>query len=292
MRKFLSRFVPGLQAELLLTVAPHELALFHCDGRGKRQRELLFHWQNPQTESMPTLAVLTAQIQHALGEVARLRAEKLPHASQLAPVLRVVVSDWFARYFLVTPAQNSRRLADCEAAAYMRFQSLYGESPQSWQISAAWHASQTFLACALPVGLLAAISQAAREQQFKLLSMSPYLVANCNQLGSHLLRDGWLLLFEANRVKILVLEAGRICALHDSILTSNFWDTPQALLQLLEREAMRLASPLPSAVQLGGKVEKAWQAQKTAEIRCQHLPGFASSALHDSALQLLPGGVQ
>ncbi|MDC6127613.1 Lrp/AsnC family transcriptional regulator, partial [Burkholderia gladioli] len=58
-------------------------------------------------------------------------------------------ADELARYFIVTPADNSRRLQDLRAAAEVRLQMLYGDDPVRWQILADWQAAEPFLACAV-----------------------------------------------------------------------------------------------------------------------------------------------
>ena len=65
--------------------------------------------------------------------------------------------DAATRYFMVTPPHNATRIADCASAAGQRFQEIYGEAPQAWEITADWDARLPFLACAAPRALLDAL---------------------------------------------------------------------------------------------------------------------------------------
>ena len=55
-----------------------------------------------------------------------------------------------------------------EAAAGLRFQSLYGEAPSAWKISADWNATEPFFAAAMSRALLACLlytSPSPRDRQ-------------------------------------------------------------------------------------------------------------------------------
>ena len=52
----------------------------------------------------------------------------------------IVLADELTRMWRVTPPPGATRLDDMEAAAGLRFQSLYGEAPSAWKISADWNA--------------------------------------------------------------------------------------------------------------------------------------------------------
>jgi hypothetical protein len=67
-----------------------------------------------------------------------------------------VLADELTRMWRVTPPPGAARMADLEAAAGLRFQSLYGEPPSAWQVSADW-AVQPFFAAAVPRALLAVL---------------------------------------------------------------------------------------------------------------------------------------
>ena len=75
----------------------------------------------------------------------------------------IVLADELVRMWQVTPPQGATRLADIEAAAALRFQSLYGESPGAWKLMADWDVHHAFFAAAVPRTLLAMLEQVASE---------------------------------------------------------------------------------------------------------------------------------
>ena len=111
----------------------------------------------------------------AAETLAELRLEHSSHPDALAGALRVLLADagcagWPAtivladelvRLWQVTPPAGTARLADLEAAAAVRFQSLYGDSAGAWQLSANWDAARPFLAAGAPRALLASCSRPA-----------------------------------------------------------------------------------------------------------------------------------
>src|SRR5450830_1596664 len=69
----------------------------------------------------------------------------------------IVLADELTRMWRVTPPPGAEHMADLEAAALLRFQSLYGETPVAWQVSADWLATQPFFAAAVPRALLSVL---------------------------------------------------------------------------------------------------------------------------------------
>ncbi|MDB5906613.1 MAG: hypothetical protein JWP34_727 [Massilia sp.] len=168
--------------------------------------------------------------------------------------LTIVLADDLARLWQVVPPRESSRLGDLEAAAAMRFQTLYGEPAAAWEISAGWDAVRPFLAAALPRALLAALEQGAAVRQMPLLEIVPQFVAVLNRCGGALKPDTW---FGVVHDGVLTLGAGpeiaavRAVAVPDG--ASADW-----LSEHLVREALRLNLPAPDRLQLWGEVPEPW----------------------------------
>ncbi|NRF89357.1 hypothetical protein HQ619_36105, partial [Burkholderia gladioli] len=90
-------------------------------------------------------------------------------------------ADELARYFIVTPADNSRRLQDLRAAAEVRLQMLYGDDPARWQILADWQAAEPFLACAVSRAWAGALQAGVAAARGCLVSAMPEFVAAWNR---------------------------------------------------------------------------------------------------------------
>lgn len=231
-------------SSLLLAIAPDSCLLLQRSRRG--QRLLARAPLDPQQDLLP-------QLQSALGE----------HLQSGPPLLHCVLDDAWARYFLVTPAPNSQRLADCEAAAQMRFHARYGDALQDWQIQANWDALQPFLACALPRSLLAQIAQLGANLQVQ--SITPYAAHYWGQYRRTLPQTGCVLLFADNQMLLLFLEKGQIKACQSCLLPAGFWEQGQ-LPELLQRESLRLGQSLPPQIHIGGQYPKAARDVKMAQV--------------------------
>lgn len=188
----------------------------------------------------------------------------------------VVLADDLARVWQVTPPQDSSRLADLEAAAALRFQSLYGEPASNWQLSAGWDAGKPFLAAAMPRHLLSLLQHAASEQQLALVEIVPQFIAGWNRWCGALKPGAWYGLVHDNVLTLGALDgaavrAVRACALPDG--ASLEW-----LGQHVAREALRLNLPAPERLQLSGAAPAAWNNSSGAGFACSLLaPGHGAT---------------
>jgi hypothetical protein len=181
----------------------------------------------------------------------------------------VVLSDDLARVWQVTPPQDSSRVADLEAAAALRFQSLYGEPASTWQLSAGWDAAKPFLAAAIPRHLLALLQHAASEQQLALVEIVPQFIAGWNQWCGAVKPGAWYGLVHDNVLTLGALDgaavrAVRACGLPED--ASLAW-----LGQHVAREALRLNLPAPDRLQLSGDAPAAWNNSSGAGFSCSLL---------------------
>lgn len=173
---------------------------------------------------------------------------------------RVVLADDLVRYFTVTPPKNARRLADCRAAAAMRFQALYGEAPGGWTIEADWHAHEPFIACAIPTEMTGAISAAVAERQVSVTELVPEFVAAWNGARKKLRNGAWLILARGNDVTVGAIHEARLRAIRSLSPTDETEVVLSWLPQRLCREALLLGLPAPTRIIMTGDMPAGWTA--------------------------------
>lgn len=222
-------------------LAPNGIALLKTSGLLRPQTTVIAECALSIAQSISPEAVAT-QLRNLLTNA---KCANLP--------VSIVVADQWARMFMVNPPQNSGSLQDCEAAAAMRFQQLYGESLDRWQLRADWQTQHAFLACAFPTTLLTALQQIAHDYKLMLLSIAPQFIATWNQWRNHLKADAWFGLVYENSLTLAAIDQQRICAVRMATLPESGWDA-QWLTAHLTREVMLLNLPSPKQVQLCGSI--------------------------------------
>jgi hypothetical protein len=91
--------------------------------------------------------------------------------------------DSYARYWIVTPPKHATDLSDLQAAAKLRFETLFSSPVDEWRIEAEWQNGRDFLACALPQRVLAVINQSLSTALVKvrLTRCIPYFLGCWNR---------------------------------------------------------------------------------------------------------------
>lgn len=198
----------------------------------------------------------------ALGQV----LEQALEAGQYARwPLSVVLDDALARLWQVDLPQGATCLADIEAAAALRFQSLYGDPPGLWQSSHAWHTRAPFF-CAVPRALLAQLARVALDRKLALIFITPQFVRHWNRWHGALKPDAWFGQLQENTLTLGVRHAGRLRAVRALPVppdAGHGW-----LVQTLAREALLQGMPAPALLQLCGAPPPAWLTQ-AKEFHCQ-----------------------
>ncbi len=238
-------------------------------------------WQGEKAAVLAQAAFDAAQ---PLAEsVAQALRQVLADESWSGWPVTVVLADELVRLWQVTPPAGSTRLADLEAAAGLRFQSLYGEPASGWALAAGWDAVHPFLAAAMPRPLLAVLEQAAAEHQFTLVEIVPQFVAALNQWRGALKPDDWFGLVHGGVLSVAAVGAHGVGAVRAAALPGDAdagW-----LAAHLAREALRLNLPAPERLQLCGQVPAGWQGHSACKLL-----GAAHGASWPVAAQLAATG--
>ncbi|MEC5217701.1 hypothetical protein RCH09_002663 [Actimicrobium sp. GrIS 1.19] len=200
--------------------------------------------------------------------VARLRSV-LANCRGMA--LTVTLSDTLVRIWSVTPPDNTTRLADCEAASALRFQTLYGESISGWEAAADWDARQLFLACAMPRALLQELRTVALELHLTVLAITPQFFAAWNRWRKELRPDAWFAIVHDDVLTIGAIAQQRLRAVRATAMTNEVLHDRQWLPRHLQREALRLNLAMPAALQLCGDAPAHWTVQGSDGVRCTRL---------------------
>lgn len=167
----------------------------------------------------------------------------------------VVLADELVRLWHVTPPVQAARLADLEAAAALRFHTLYGETPAAWHVSADWNASTPFMAAAIPRALQAAIEAAAQRHGLTLTAVLPHFVAAWNRHARTLKNGAWFGVAQGGVLALGACEDGQLRAVRHIAMphgAEHYW-----LTQTVQREALLLGLAAPALVQLSGELPAA-----------------------------------
>lgn len=198
------------------------------------------------------------------------------HARTGWPV-QIVLADDLVRMWRVVPPATASRLADLQAAAGLRFQALYGESPANWQLSADWNASVPFFAAALPRDLLTVLQAVAQEHGLHIVSIEPQFVAALNCWRRALRPGAWFALVHDGLLSIAALEAdgrakGALRAIRSVPLAAGQGADQLWLAQTVRREALLLDMPAPELLQVCGSAPAVWSKPVS---HASHLPCMA-----------------
>jgi hypothetical protein len=188
------------------------------------------------------------------------------------------LADELTRIWRVTPPPGAARLADMEAAAGLRFQSLYGEPPSAWQISADWNAVEPFFAAGVPRALLALLQLVAQEFKLSVVGIEPRFVGAWNRNRRGVRQGAWFGLVHADLLTLAAIDAEgqgmrAIRPLPIPHGADQYW-----LTQTLQREALLLDMAAPELLQVCGAAPADWSKPGIgpAHIPCVTLDGSAA----------------
>jgi hypothetical protein len=175
------------------------------------------------------------------GALPDLKPEKPASAASRASLI-VTVDDALVRSFVVTPPSGAQGLRELRATVAARFAVLYGESAEQWLLTADWHATAPFIACALPRQLYRGFDSLAQTNGWHLGSVRPALVCAWNREHASIPADGWLVVGFGQTLTLAHTRNAQPAGLR----TLRLPDAPALaeLATLLEQE--RLRTPVPA----------------------------------------------
>jgi hypothetical protein len=177
-----------------------------------------------------------------------------------------VLADDMVRLWQVVPPQAAARLADLEAAAALRFQTLFGDNVGPWKVSASWDARRPFLAAAVRRDLSAVLEQAAEEHGMRVVEVVPQFVAGWNHWRGAVKPGAWFGQVHERVLTIAAPEGRTLGPVRTAALPQG---ADQAWMQeTVAREALRLNLPAPDCLQLCGQVPAAWNNSTGQGIAC------------------------
>lgn len=191
-----------------------------------------------------------------LDVIAPALRDMLAQAAPSGWPVAVVLSDELVRIWQVTPPPACSRMADLEAAAALRFQSLFGGTLAGWKISADWSASEPFLASAVPEALLSVLEQAARDQHCCLVEVVPQFVAAMNRWRKLRRRGAWFGVVHGQVLTMAAFDGARLAAVRSVAMPAGAgreWLDSQ-----VAREALRVGVQRPELLQVCGPAPDAW----------------------------------
>jgi len=198
----------------------------------------------------------------------------------------IVLADDLTRLWRVVPPPDAARLADIEAAAGFRFQSLYGESPSAWQISGDWSAAQPFFAAAVPRALLAVLGKVAEEFKLHIVGIEPHFITAYNRWRRGVKPGAWFGLVHDHLLTLAAIEADgkSIRAIRALPMPAGQGADQYWLGQTLKREALLLDMEAPELLQVCGAAPAAWSKPVTN-------PAHIACAVLDQSQQASSGGL-
>jgi hypothetical protein len=255
---------------LRIDVSPHAVSVQRVGG-----------WRLPGRAAAPqTLATqqITPSGEHPFDAIANALRALLGELDVAGWLVGFVLADELTRMWRVTPPAGAARMADLEAAAGLRFQSLYGEPPSAWEVSADWDVAQPFFAAAVPRALLALLGAVAQDGKLSVVAIEPRFVNAWNRSRRGLKQGAWFGHVHDSLLTLAAAEADgkglrAIRPLPIPHGADHYW-----LTQTLQREALLLDMDAPQLLQVNGNVPAAWTApvDSAAHIPCSVLTGSAA----------------
>ncbi len=191
--------------------------------------------------------------------------------------LSVVLDDALLRIWQVTPPPGASRPDDLDAAAALRFQTLYGDAAADWCLAGDWRPRAPFYA-AVPRALLAQLERVAGAHGMAIVAVVPHFIAAWNRWQGALKPGAWFGQVHGQMLSIGAVEGGRLRAVRALALphgAEHYW-----LGQALAREALLLDLAAPELLQLCGHAPPGWSKAPAnpGQLSVEPLPAGPSAA--------------
>lgn len=177
--------------------------------------------------------------------------------------LQVTVADVWARYWMFAVPAGVSSLAELQALAAARFETLFGAPPEGWSLMADWRASGQVLVCALPERLLEALQML--PPGWRVGSIQPGAIRLLGSFQRQIPDEGWVACFGQGGLLLFLVSRGEVCHVRRHPLAA-----PPDLAQLqilLEAEMLRLGLENVDSLCILGQTEGFEPAAKPAGMR-------------------------
>lgn len=251
-----ARIWDRLHKRLHIEISTSEITLLQSSGWLSRAVVVL-HKQSLNADDLASEELLAAKLQLAL------KAVDCVHMNAT-----ISLADTLVRMWIVTPPANAATMADCKAAAALRFHGLYGEFAGDWELVADWDAQRPFLACALRRSLLQRLLALCAEFKLTLLSLDPHFVATWNRYRKELGKEAWMAILNKESLTLGAVQGGRLVALRSTTAAYEVMHTRAWIDQHLHREALLLNLTPPKKLQIAGVIPPQWQKNGADQIQC------------------------
>ena len=183
----------------------------------------------------------------------------------------IVVDDAWCRLFMTTPSSNAATRADLTAAVALRFQNLYGDSVADWVLQADQQATTPFVCAALPKAMQHGLVDIAKKSGGRITRLVPAYVDGWSRVRRVVGPSDWLALIGEAQMTLAVFNNAQVRHLVQIPLDPMVHIAPHPawLIQLAQREALRLNLPHPTRIVCAGCVPAAWTAADSAGQLCQ-----------------------
>ena len=262
--------------ESLLLVLGHESIELHAfDRASKAWRVTAVQSGGLVGPAHETPALAAASLQHTITDLLR---EHAPTSADL----RTVVRDECARYFVVEPPDNARRMSDLQLAARLRFDGLYGDPPADWVVNADWHATRLFLACAVPAPVIVAVANAARACRLRTVGVTTEFTSSWNAQRRRMPdRRAWVVHLGRQTDVIAACAGGSVAAV--SMVSRTQSVAAADMVDVIARCALRWNRPVPHTVYLLGAGAADQPARKVGATSLVPMPPAANEMLAGAA---------
>jgi len=258
--------------ESLLLVLGHESIELHALNRASKTWLLMAaHQGGLVNPAHATPALATASLQGTIADLLR------EHASPRAG-LRTIVRDECARYFVVEPPDNARRMNDLQLAARLRFEGLYGDTLAHWALDADWRATRPFIACAIPVQAITVVASAARTCRLRDTGVTTEFTSNWNAQRRRMPdRRAWVVHLGRQTDVVAACASGSVAAV--SMVSGARPVAVADMVDEIARCALRWNLPVPETVYLLGAGAADLTVRKIGATSLLPMPPAASELL-------------
>lgn len=179
---------------------------------------------------------------------------------------QLIIDDQLLRYFMTTPASNTRSIRDCRDAAKARFQTLFEENSRDWKIQADWQQGMPFISCALPTRIASTIQKVLSQHKLKILSFQPLAIAIWNNSKIQHKENDWLLFFNQHHLLILTIKREKLFFLEKKLIPLEAKSNNQWLNNTIKQITLRNSEPMPNNIYFFGDMPSGWGSTITANV--------------------------